>query len=99
MWGATLLNAIIIFHKFTFQSTLPVWGATQTKANKTYEKRISIHAPRVGSDFVPNRLTWQHWKISIHAPRVGSDDPFNDLWLGTFISIHAPRVGSDWSLV
>ena len=33
-----------------FQSTLPVWGATSIEWEKTYERNISIHAPRVGSD-------------------------------------------------
>ena len=35
--------------------------------------RISIHAPRVGSDTLASRLLWMATKISIHAPRVGSD--------------------------
>ena len=55
-----------------FQSTLPVWGATRRLAALREHRGISIHAPRVGSDFrlvhaavVPD--------ISIHAPRVGSD--------------------------
>ena len=34
---------------------------------------ISIHAPRVGSDFYLTRKVNQSI-ISIHAPRVGSDD-------------------------
>ena len=33
-----------------FQSTLPAWGATSIISNFVLEKRISIHAPRVGSD-------------------------------------------------
>ena len=36
-----------------FQSTLPVWGATIPPTNFGQERRISIHAPRVGSDPVP----------------------------------------------
>ena len=34
-----------------FQSTLPVWGATQTGAVLPDIRGISIHAPRVGSDW------------------------------------------------
>ena len=34
----------------SFQSTLPVWGATRQVALKHNVARISIHAPRVGSD-------------------------------------------------
>ena len=33
-----------------FQSTLPVWGATKQGADADTVIRISIHAPRVGSD-------------------------------------------------
>ena len=35
--------------------------------------KISIHAPRVGSDYLIARLG-DKCPISIHAPRVGSDD-------------------------
>ena len=34
----------------TFQSTLPVWGATLDADRAGIIDRISIHAPRVGSD-------------------------------------------------
>ena len=34
-----------------FQSTLPVWGATNPSNAKACFSTISIHAPRVGSDF------------------------------------------------
>ena len=37
----------------TFQSTLPVWGATTTVPPEAAAEDISIHAPRVGSDFIP----------------------------------------------
>ena len=33
-----------------FQSTLPVWGATLSGIGGVQQHRISIHAPRVGSD-------------------------------------------------
>ena len=33
-----------------FQSTLPVWGATNARTDKIVLYIISIHAPRVGSD-------------------------------------------------
>ena len=35
--------------------------------------RISIHAPRVGSDLLPPPSSFFSSLISIHAPRVGSD--------------------------
>ena len=58
-----------------------------------YEK-ISIHAPRVGSDQAQS--DWeQNDAISIHAPRVGSDSYIARGYVSVEISIHAPRVGSD----
>ena len=58
------------------------------------KNRISIHAPREGSDAGINYNVGDEI-ISIHAPREGSDEFAN--YIGTFvtISIHAPREGSD----
>ena len=36
----------------SFQSTLPVWGATWEYPSTLHSKYISIHAPRVGSDIL-----------------------------------------------
>ena len=57
---------------FLFQSTLPVWGATDKIKYVSRIIRISIHAPRVGSDS-SKRIRFLLSGISIHAPRVGSD--------------------------
>ena len=58
-------------------------------------ERISIHAPRTGSDGIAEGVTYPFY-ISIHAPRTGSDAagalPLENTRL---ISIHAPRTGSD----
>ena len=60
-----------------------------------YTYKISIHAPRVGSDKEHEDGSISK-EISIHAPRVGSDVRPVACWLIAFnISIHAPRVGSD----
>ena len=56
----------------SFQSTLPVWGATNHLPFEIKNTKISIHAPRVGSDEMDTRIILVP-KISIHAPRVGSD--------------------------
>ena len=79
----------------SFQSTLPLWGATQTSKQALPQLRISIHAPPVGSDVTEGFLI-PYPTISIHAPPVGSDHG-NGIkspprWA---ISIHAPPVGSD----
>ena len=57
-------------------------------------KKISIHAPREGSDSVPT-LSASWIAISIHAPREGSDNASQTSWDVNNISIHAPREGSD----
>ena len=78
----------------TFQSTLPVRGATKGSARSPSRSTISIHAPREGSDKTTN-IVRSMQKISIHAPREGSDQPPDHLRRATVISIHAPREGSD----
>ena len=55
-----------------FQSTLPVWGATDRLGAAVRNRGVSIHAPRVGSD--PGQEPPRNPPgVSIHAPRVGSD--------------------------
>ena len=57
--------------------------------------RISIHAPRMGSDMelLDSRILV---RISIHAPRMGSDRTLLcERHRIPRISIHAPRMGSD----
>ena len=56
-----------------FQSTLPGWGATGSAGRRELDRRISIHAPRMGSDGHQHVLRNHHHHISIHAPRMGSD--------------------------
>ena len=57
----------------TFQSTLPVRGATNAYAARDLEGHISIHAPREGSDGPGGGPEARRDPISIHAPREGSD--------------------------
>ena len=78
-----------------FQSTLPVWGATVHPTPPRLQARISIHAPRVGSDKRFRNRICPYFRISIHAPRVGSDGKLHRRRNNRMISIHAPRVGSD----
>ena len=59
---------------------------------------ISIHAPRVGRDYVSAPDLIRVLRISIHAPRVGRDVIAQPLDGFLVISIHAPRVGRDVSL-
>ena len=57
-----------------FQSTLPARGATGCASGRRRLCRISIHAPRTGSDPADGRSAHVKDRISIHAPRTGSDD-------------------------
>ena len=59
--------------RFIFQSTLPVGGATSSKLCADPCARISIHAPRGGSDSQRGHGIGVPVPISIHTPRRGSD--------------------------
>ena len=72
MWGATVLVCPTMLESL-FQSTRPVWGATNAMISKGITAKISIHAPRVGRDGDCVRSTLDRTRISIHAPRVGRD--------------------------
>ena len=78
----------------TFQSTLPVRGATSAENTRVSQEQISIHAPRAGSDIF-SISTQERSSISIHAPRAGSDRVSAESSRVATISIHAPRAGSD----
>ena len=67
-----------------FLSTLPAWGATRTSWKQWTHTRISIHAPRVGSDRC-KQAEIHKTTISIHAPRVGSDHSFADSAMRHFV--------------
>ena len=70
--GATLvLRRLRLTNQF--QSTLPARGATQPRVKALRFVRISIHAPRTGSDAAAPTEK-QRALISIHAPRTGSDN-------------------------
>ena len=70
-------------------------GATKLAHNRLRKIKISIHAPREGSDFIKKYPTSESY-ISIHAPREGSDpEPCGPVKTHIPISIHAPREGSD----
>ena len=55
-----------------FQSTRPVWGATQQAGDSPQDQCVSIHAPRVGRDSLISIIS-PPLLVSIHAPRVGRD--------------------------
>ena len=55
-----------------FQSTPPVWEATQVGGQAGYFRGVSIHASRVGGDHQRGQWCVQA-NVSIHASRVGGD--------------------------
>ena len=86
---------LAVLDAFAFQSTLPARGATRCAPCGSGCFRISIHAPRTGSDGGCALYYNQDIAISIHAPRTGSDvECIYRHWMAR-ISIHAPRTGSD----
>ena len=102
VWGATLLKIIRILIIRHFNPRSPCGERPDLQADYERRRRISIHAPRVGSDRKPERNLFARKVISIHAPRVGSDAGRIAAAARQGISIHAPRVGSDasaWSKV
>ena len=78
-----------------FQSTLPVWGATNRSGQAGSQLFISIHAPRVGSD---GNLPVFHFRLLVFQstlPVWGATGQTAHIGMCGAISIHAPRVGSD----
>ena len=78
----------------TFQSTLPVRGATKDHGEAWQTAEFQSTLPVRGATQVP-LLVPRHHAISIHAPREGSDQPRRSARLLSDISIHAPPEGSD----
>ena len=94
-WGERPGRSLASWHILRFQSTLPVGGATVSKANSEAAAWISIHAPRGGSDFTAVCTGYDGRKFQSTLP-VGGATVFG-IWLVkvVIISIHAPRGGSD----
>ena len=78
-----------------FQSTLPVWGATDLFALASAGRCISIHAPRVGSDTAHQSSPANSSGFQSTLPVWGATHRLGARLAHVHISIHAPRVGSD----
>ena len=81
--------------KIKFQSTLPVWGATQRPYIIRHRIAISIHAPRVGSDSKAVYYPPPYRNFNPRSPC--GERLYYEIfdYFCAYISIHAPRVGSD----
>ena len=82
----------------TFQSTLPVWGATRRAVPIIPPLLISIHAPRVGSDEDLDAMTPEERNFNPRSPCGERPGLRGVVHFQLGISIHAPRVGSDVSV-
>ena len=83
-----------------FLSTLPARGATHNTLREILTVlKISIHAPREGSDQVYEVEEVCNHYISIHAPREGSDMLRNKNALSavTFLSTLPARGATKWT--
>ena len=78
-----------------FQSTRPVWGATQMPDDYTWLCKISIHAPRVGRDHALDGDATMLLIFQSTRPVWGATPEILPRVLCRHISIHAPRVGRD----
>ena len=56
-----------------FQSTRPIWGATQSDTLNRKAAKISIHASHMGRDSRSWEVVVYPDSISIHAPHMGRD--------------------------
>ena len=72
VWGATRSLGPSPGRQWHFNPRSPCGERPRHRRQRLYCKRISIHAPRVGSDDQPGQPLCNQC-ISIHAPRVGSD--------------------------
>ena len=92
--GATCMAISYAALKSNFNPRSP-HGERPVAHGWSHGRKISIHAPRTGSDAL-RQQPCDRLRISIHAPRTGSDGstPAKFAVL-TGISIHAPRTGSD----
>ena len=67
------MRSVMVLWCQTFQSTLPMKGATARGRFVHRRPRVSIHAPNEGSDPSPSPFEYKWRGVSIHAPNEGSD--------------------------
>ena len=94
-WGERPLHLCSRIADRTFQSTLPVGGATKIGADTGTIGKISIHAPRGGSDPQSTESLDDDPKFQSTLPVGGATHNGSHHGQAVPISIHAPRGGSD----
>ena len=93
--GERRLFSIVFVGISAFQSTLPARGATRFSALSGSQAKISIHAPRTGSDLVKNDSMGRDHNFNPRSPHGERQHWESPKTSGKGISIHAPRTGSD----
>ena len=89
---------MVLNEHFTFQSTLPVGGATTNRGAGVIMITISIHAPRGGSDDSTGDSTHDNTDFNPRSPWGERLTVIVQEIPVLIISIHAPRGGSDVAL-
>ena len=95
--GATAADTLEKLNTRAFLSTLPARGATRGSRSHCSGQRISIHAPREGSDKRRSRIRARPLLFLSTLPARGATAGAGALASASAISIHAPREGSDTS--
>ena len=93
--GARRCNSLLCFSRLVFQSTRPVWGATNAKTNTRYF--ISDFNPRApcGARLQGLRKRFNAGNFNPRAPCGARHQLSRAYKSDKSISIHAPRVGRD----
>ena len=79
-----------------FQSTRPVWGATEVLDTQVRYISVSIHAPRVGRDRTGKPVEEEPKCFNPRAPCGARRTRRGRRPRSSLVSIHAPRVGRDF---
>ena len=93
--GERQCDKYISFRVKVFQSTLPAWGATPVAFFSYSVFKISIHAPRMGSDYPPQVHGALFQDFNPRSPHGERPCQLAFPSFARCISIHAPRMGSD----
>ena len=95
VWGATTTVRSSQTEILQFQFTHPVWGATSKSYIRLDVKDVSIHAPRVGCDFIAWNYFLTEKRFQFTHPVWGATGYGGGQADCLRVSIHAPRVGCD----
>ena len=82
-----------------FQSTHPVWDATQSAGSFQRSEAISIHASRMGCDTTPFSRAAARPEFQSTHPVWDATIVVDDVVSDALISIHASRMGCDFGLL